>query len=458
MKTLLSIFEERLGKGAILINDSISEKYACDWSRESAVKPALVLRPQSTEEVAFILKQCHKHDQAIVIQGGMTGLSGGATPQQGEIAISLERLNGIEEIDTNNMTLTVKAGTTLEVIQNACNESNLQFPLDLGARGSCQIGGNIATNAGGNQVIRYGMARSLVLGLEVVLADGTVISSMNKLLKNNTGYDLKQLFIGSEGTLGIITRAVLRLYPKYQNKCTALCALESFTDCISLLNHCKTNFADSLESFEVMWEGYFSEVIAHADYVRNPFERNYPFYALIETGCSDLVLGKDKFEKCLESEFENGTIVNATIADNLKQAEHLWQIRDAVAEILPALKNECSFDVGIPINHMQEFLEILENSLDQAFKGVKILTFGHIGDGNLHIIIDAGNAKDKNTIYEMVYKLCQQFSGSVSAEHGIGMLKKPYLHYSRSSEEIQLMRQVKKAFDPKGILNPARVI
>ncbi len=458
MKDLFAIFKEKLSKATLLTGDDITERYACDWSREFANKPLMVLRPESTEEVAFILQHCHMHDQSVVIQGGMTGLCGGATPQYGEIALSLERLNGIEELDTESMSMTVKAGTPLEVIQKASLEMGLQFPLDLGARGSCQIGGNIATNAGGNQVIRYGMSRSLVLGLEVVLADGTVINSMNKLLKNNSGYDLKQLFIGSEGTLGVITKAVLRLHPKASYNCTALCALESFSDCVSLLNRCKAHFSDSLESFEVMWENYFSESVTQSADLTNPFVEQYPLYALIETSCADQTLERVRFETFLESEFEKGTIVDASIAENLKQAENFWQIRDGVGEILPTLKNECNFDVGIPVNHMQEFLETLDRSFKQRFGELKVFIFGHIGDGNLHLIVDADDPADKKSIYQIVYELSQRFNGSISAEHGIGMHKKSYLQYSRTPEEIQLMRLIKQSLDPKGILNPSRII
>ena len=261
MQNIVTNLRQRLPEGAVLTGAEIGERYNVDFSHENAIAPLAVLRPSSTAEVALILAECDRARQRVVVQGGLTGLAGGATPQDGEIAISLERLSGIEEIDHAAQTMTVRAGTALQTVQQAAADAGFLFPLDLGARGSCTIGGNIATNAGGNQVIRFGMMRNLVLGLEAVLADGTVVSSLNKMLKNNAGYDLKQLFIGSEGTLGVVTRAVLRLWPKLPNKVTALCALPGFDEAVTLLHTLQAQLGSSLSAFEAMWPSYFHYVL-----------------------------------------------------------------------------------------------------------------------------------------------------------------------------------------------------
>lgn len=458
MEKLISIFKDTLDKAAILLESDIGETYSSDWSYESPVKPKLVLRPSTTEEVSFILKVCHEHNQPVVVQGGLTGLCGGATPQKGEISLSLERLNKIESIDTQAMTITVEAGTPLETIQNEALKNGFMFPLDLGARGSCQIGGNIATNAGGNQVIRYGMTRALVLGLEVVLANGDVIDSMGSLIKDNSGYDLKQLFIGSEGTLGIVTRAVLRLYPETTSKTTAICAVSSFEDCISLLNSAHASLSGSLNAFEVMWASYYDAVIKHVNNVQKPFSDDYPYYVLVETCGSDEESDTQRFHNFLEAQFNKETIIDAVLADNLKQAENIWAIRDGVGELLPIFKTGCTFDVGVPISKMNQFIIDVEQKLSEQFPEIKTLTFGHIGDGNLHLITDTGSKADKVRTYEIVYEECQKVNGTISAEHGIGTLKKSFLKYSRSPNEITLMRQLKASMDPKNILNPGRIV
>lgn len=458
MQKLISIFKDKLDKAAILLESDIGDSYSSDWSHESPVKPKLVLRPSTTEEVSFILKTCNEHNQPIVIQGGLTGLCGGATPQEGELSLSLERLNKIESLDTQAMTITVGAGTALETIQKKALENGLMFPLDLGARGSCQIGGNIATNAGGNQVIRYGMTRALVLGLEVVLANGDVIDAMGSLIKDNSGYDLKQLFIGSEGTLGVVTRSVLRLYPETKSKSTAICAVSCFEDCVDLLNSAQASLAGSLNAFEVMWASYYDAVIEQVSHVQNPFSENHPFYVLIEACGSDPESDSLRFNNFLEQQFTSGNLIDAVLADNLKQVENMWAIRDGVGELLPILKTSCTFDVGVPITKMNKFVADAEEKLLNQFPHIKNLSFGHIGDGNLHLITDTGNKQDKEKMYEIVYEECQKLNGTISAEHGIGMLKKIYLKYSRSPTEIATMKQLKKAMDPKNILNPGRVI
>lgn len=442
----------------LLSGADISERYQHDWSCEAPGMPIAVARPASTAEVSAILQLCHQHAQPVVVQGGMSGLCGGANPRSGELAISLERLNGIEEIDQAAMTMTVKAGTPLQVIQEAAAAAGFVFPLDLGARGSCNIGGNIATNAGGNQVLRFGMTRNLVLGLETVLADGTVISSMNKMLKNNAAYDLKHLFIGSEGTLGIVTRAVLRLYPKARSRCSALLALNDFPAVINLLHKATRGFGGSLSCFEVMWASYFDFITTNVKGVSTPFAQRYPVYVLTELEGSDQERDQAAFETVLEAAMEEGLVADAVLASSQREREGFWKIRDGVAEIGALIKDSGNFDVSVPISRMEPFLAAVQQQLVAALPDVQVLAFGHIADSNLHFICYTGRHEDIAPIQRVVYEVVGQFDGSVSAEHGIGVQKLKSLHHSRSAEELALMRSLKAALDPKGILNPGRVI
>ena len=356
------------------------------------------------------------------------------------------------------MTITAWAGTPLQVIQEAALDAGFHLPLDFGARGSCHIGGAIATNAGGNQVIRFGMTRNLVLGLEAVLADGTIISSLNKMLKNNAGYDLKQLFVGTEGTLGIITRAVLRLYPKLESTCTALCAVRSFDQAVALLRGLQGKLGGSVSAYEVMWSPYFDRVIDHSDTLRSPFDENYPIYALAEAEGSDQETDSRRFEEVLGGALEDGLIDDAAIAQSEKDRQSFWNIRDGVAEITADLLPYASLDVSMEIAEMAEFLDEFDTELKQALPDAINLVFGHIGDNNLHLFVSTRREGDLKTIFDIGYRLTGAHGGSVSAEHGIGVLKRDYLHLSRSPEELELMRRLKNALDPKGILNPGRVI
>ncbi len=416
------------------------------------------MRPTSTEEVAAILTACNGAGQPVVVQGGLTGLAGGATPRANEIALSLERLSGIEEIDTESMTATVLAGTPLQHVQEAAAEAGCLFPLDLGARGSCTIGGNIATNAGGNQVIRFGMMRNLVLGLEAVLADGTVVSSMNRMLKNNAGYDLKQLFIGTEGTLGVVTRAVLRLYPRFASRTTALCAASGFGDAIALLHRLDAGLAGTLSAFEAMWSGYFDHVVEHVESVRSPFDVKHTIYLLVESEGADAEGDRERLENALAGALEDGIIADAAIAQSEREADSFWAIRDGIAEITPGLMPMLAFDVSMPISEMPSFLERVDAELGAGFDGVTNLVFGHIGDNNLHLAVTTGRESDFDALCDIVYGATGAHKGSVSAEHGVGMHKRRYLHLSRTQGELALMRRLKGALDPKGILNPLRVL
>ncbi len=442
----------------LVAGDDVGERHSVDFTAENALRPEAVLRPGTAREVADILKACHELGQPVVVQGGMTGLAGGATPQAGELALSMERLNGIEELDEAAMTLTALAGTPLQVLQEAAEQAGLLLPLDYGARGSCHIGGAIATNAGGNQVIRFGMTRNLVLGLEAVLADGTVISSMNKMLKNNAGYDLKQLFIGTEGTLGVVTRCVLRLLPRLASTCTALCAVESFPQAVKLLRALQSKLGGSVSAFEAMWADYFHRVIDHSDALRSPFAQSFPVYALVEAEGADQQADAERFEAALGQALESGVIADAAVAQSVGDRQTFWAIRDGVAEITADLTPYASLDVSMDIAEMAGFLDAFDRELKEALPDAINLVFGHIGDNNLHLFVSTRREGDLKTIFDIGYRLTGAHRGSVSAEHGIGVLKRGYLHYSRSPEELALMRRLKDALDPKGILNPGRVI
>ena len=442
-----------LGKEQLLTGQAIGEKYQVDWSGENPQLPSLVVRPDTTEVVSKLLKYCNQHQLSVVTQGGMTGLAGGATPQENEIALSLERMNGIVELDHQSMTMTVKSGTQLQVIQQAAEAVGLRLPLDLGARGSCQIGGNVATNAGGNQVLSFGMARALVLGLEAVQADGTIISAHNKMLKNNAGYDLKQLFIGSEGTLGVISEVVLRLFPASRNKHTALVSLGSFEDVIKLLHVAQSGFA-RLSAFEVMWDDYFLRAIAETDHVSDPFDKTFPYYVLLESENDSL----DRFQQVLFDQLEKGVLLDAVIAQSGKDSDQFWAIRDAIGDLLSRIPDAANFDIGLPISRMQAFLEKAQSELAKRFDNLQTITFGHLADGNIHMTAWTDGKHSSHDIYKAVYQLLQEFEGTVTAEHGIGVMKTDYLKLCRSAEEIALMKTLKQALDPNNILNPGRVL
>jgi FAD/FMN-containing dehydrogenase len=441
-----------------LEGDNISQRYYGDWSCEAQTIPVAVVRPGSTEELSTVLRLCHANDQKVAVQGGLTGLCGGANPQSGELAISLERLAGVEEIDTAAMTMTVRAGTPLQVIQEAALAEGFVFPLDLGARGSCQIGGNVSTNAGGNQVLRYGMTRALVLGLEVVLADGTILCNMNKMLKNNAGYDLKHLFIGTEGTLGIVTRLVLRLFPKSKSRCSALVAVEDFSQVTSLLRRLSADMGPALSAFEVMWDGYVNFMLDNIVDLKTPFSQRHPLYVLTEIEGSHQERDQEHFEEVLAAAFEAGEVVDAAIASSARERESFWKIRDGVAEVGKVIKDSGNFDVSVPISVMPEFLRAVQTRLDDNYPGIQFLAFGHVADSNLHFICSTGVHNDIPGISDLVYEVVGKFNGSVSAEHGIGVQKRKVLHRSRSVAEISLMQNLKQALDPKGILNASRVL
>lgn len=448
---------EALGADCVSLDAAaVAEAHAGDWSDAPRMRPRMTLLPRTPEDVAGALRVVGKHQQTVVVQGGLTGLAGGATPKAGEVALSLARVNAIESFDRIGGTVTVQAGVLLEQLQTFVEAEGWFFALDLGARGTCQIGGNAATNAGGNRVIRFGTMRDLILGLEVALPDGTMLSMMNRVTKNTTGIDLKQLFIGSEGTLGVITRIVLKLEPKPSAANTALCAVASFDDATRLLKYLRGRLAN-LSSFELMWQDFMSAAmdIAH---LKAPFGDAYPVYLLIETLGESDEDDRRTLEQTLERMLDDGIVQDVIIAQSIEHAKQLWAYRETIGELLSKLKPHAAFDIGIPMDRMDGFVETARMSLSARFPQQTHLFFGHLGDGNLHLLSGPyAHAGDLLKVEELIYAAVSEAQGCISAEHGIGVIKQPFLHYSRSSTELDLMQRLKTLLDPAGILNVGRV-
>jgi FAD/FMN-containing dehydrogenase len=453
----LAALRDALGDDAVRVGDAIDERPMTDWTRHEPTRPAALLLPRTTEQVARALMICNDARQPVVPQGGMTGLAGGSVPRIGDIALSLDRLAGVEEIDSAAATITVRAGTTLQTAQEAAAQAGFELALDLGARGSCQIGGNLATNAGGNRVIQSGTARDQVLGLEVVLANGAVLSSLNKMVKNNTGYDLKHWFVGSEGTLGVITRAVLKLQPQRASRHTALVALNGYEQAVALLRRLSTHFGNDIGAFEIMWPDFFDFGVKLTG-TRSPFAEPHPLYALIEHASFDADDDGARFSNALTDALDESAIRDAVIAQSVADTRALWAIRECTAEF-PVKLDPINFDVSLPIGEIGAFVDRCRAALDRAWPGNESYFFGHIGDSNLHVTVDGRSVPgvDHHDVYALVYDMLAPLRGSVSAEHGIGSLKREFLPVSRSAEELAAMKAIKHALDPNGILNPGKL-
>jgi FAD/FMN-containing dehydrogenase len=446
---------DALGRGAVFTGDAAAEKGATIWARLG--RPRAVVLPASTEQVAQVLRIAHRTGAGVVPWGGKTGLVTGAFAE-GQIALSLERMNRIEEIDTTSATMTVQAGCILQVACEAAEAAGLLLPLDLGARGSATIGGNISTNAGGNRVLRYGMMRDMVLGIEAVLADGAVVSSMNHLMKNNTGYDLKQLFIGSEGTLGVVTRAVLRLRSHPLSQDTAFVAVEAFDKLPALLRALEAGLGGGLSAFEVLWPEFYALVTTAPALGQPPLPHGSPYYVLIEAMGGDQEADSARFEAALGQALEDGLVADAVIAKSKAERERMWSLRDDVAQTARNRPIQ-TFDVSLRIPDMEVYLETVRANLTARWPAATLVVFGHLGDGNLHLITGVGEAgaETREAVEDIVYGPLADIGGSISAEHGIGLQKRPYLALSRNPGEIALMRTLKHTLDPKGVLNPGKI-
>ena len=429
------------------------------WRLEQPIAAPLLLRPASTEEMSRILAECHAASQPVVVHGGLTGLVRGTDATEADIVVSLERMRAIESIDTTQRVAIVQAGVTLQQLQEAADAEGLSFPLDLGARGTATLGGNASTNAGGNRVLRFGMTRDMVLGLEAVLADGTVVSSMNRLIKNNTGYDLKQLFIGSEGTLGVITRMVLRLREKPARQDVAFAAVDRFDSLTRLLKHMDRALGGSLSAFEVMWPDFYRLVTTEPARGRPPVPHGHAYYVLIEAMGGDSPADAQRFDAALEVALEQGLIADAAIAQSQSEAATIWALRDDVLQTRQ-FGEVFGFDVSLPIAEIPAYLDRVEAGFHGRWPAGRYWVFGHMGDGNLHLVFSEGGLPDDayDAVQHIVYDPLQAAGGSVSAEHGIGIEKRKWLPLSRNAGEIALMRTLKTALDPRGILNPGRIL
>ena len=456
MGELLRALGDVVGEGGVLTGQDVSGRASGIWRSEGIAAQAIV-RPRCTEEVSRLLAICDRAGQSVVTHGGLTGLAEGAVTEPGDVVISLERMNAVEEVNAAERTMTVQAGTVLEAVQNAADEHGLLYPLDIGGRGSCTVGGNIATNAGGNRVIRYGMTRDMVLGVEAVLADGTVVSSMNRMIKNNAGYDLKQLFIGSEGSLGIVTRAVLRLREKPRSQETMLVAAESFDQITTLLKTMDAKLGGTLSAFEVLWNDFYRLVTTPPATQTPPLPQTYPYYALVEAMGGDPDGDHARLQAAFEDAYRDGLVADAVVAGSEAQRQALWAMRDDVEQV-HQYTPMFIFDVSLRISKMEEYVAEVNRRLEATFGDYVNFTFGHIGDGNIHFGTSAGDGPEAaEGVKRAVYEPLAAIGGSVSAEHGVGLDKKKYLQLSRNNAEIALMRKLKLALDPNGILNPGKI-
>ena len=457
MSDVIDALRQALGDAQVLDPQAAAARPSSFWD-PAPLKVRALLRPRSTAEVAAALKLCHARGQAVVTLGGLTGCVEGATSSADTVAISLERMNAIEEIDPIGRTATVQAGVILQKLQETAREQGLLFPVDLGARGSCTVGGNVATTAGGINVIRYGMMRARVLGLEAVLADGTIVSSMNRMLKNNAGYDLKQLFIGSEGTLGIVTRVVVRLEEAPVSRNSAMVALESFARVTDLLKRLQQQLGGHLSAFEVMWGDYFRDVTSPG-WQRAPLGREHAYYVMLEAEGPDPDADAAQFAAVMERCLEEGVVADAVIPQSDKERTALWEIRENF-QALYRRKPIFLYDVSLPIREMEGYVAAVQARLKARWPASRCDVIGHIGDGNLHFFVHPGcdGADQHAQSDEDVYAPLGAIGGSISAEHGIGTEKRRHLGISRSADEIALMRLLKRSLDPKNMLNPGKVL
>ena len=472
--TLLQTLQTIVGPAHVLIESDSNDlvQYVRDWrGRERGVALAVV-RPNSTEQVAAIVKACAATPGvSIVPQGGNTGMVVGSTPDESgtQIVLSLQRMNQVRKLDVGNATITLDAGCVLQNVQQACSDAGYLFPLSLGSQGSCTIGGNLGTNAGGTQVVRFGNTRELCLGLEVVTAQGEIWSGLSGLRKDNTGYDLRNLFIGSEGTLGIITGATMKMYPLPAAKLTAFAAVPSMDAAVTLLGLAHKYLSAGLTGFEVMGQFALSLVGKHYPQQRVPFlgMDGAPYCVVLENSDHESEAhAREQFEHLLEAAMEDGCVLDAVIAENITQAKALWHIRENIPLAQADEGLNIKHDISIPVSSIPDFVRVTDAKLEAAFPGARLVNYGHLGDGNLHYNVQAPAGSDQAAflndqeagVNALVFEMVDQFAGSISAEHGIGSLKVDKLPHHKSPVALEVMRTIKRALDPNNIMNPGRVV
>ncbi|WP_442957827.1 FAD-binding oxidoreductase [Polaromonas sp.] len=466
--SLLTSLRDIVGAAHVLCDGDLSA-WEQDWRKRARGKALAVVRPGSTAEVAATVKACAAAGISLVPQGGNTGLVGGSTPDGSgrQIVLSLQRMNTVRALDAANLTMTVDAGCVLQTLQETAEKAGFLFPLSLAAEGSCTIGGNLASNAGGTQVLRYGNARDLCLGLEVITPQGDIWEGLSGLRKDNTGYDLRDLFVGSEGTLGIITAATLKLYPLPAAQLTAWAAVPSMDQAVTLLGLAHRHLGAGLTGFEVMGQFALSLVAKHFGQLRVPLYQDTPFCVLLENSDHESEAhAREQFERLLELALEQGCVTDAVVAENLAQAHQLWHIRESIPLAQAEEGLNIKHDISIAVSRIPEFVEVTDAILQQALPGVRLVNFGHLGDGNLHYNVQAPEGGDaaaflreqEERVNALVYDSVAQFGGSISAEHGVGSLKLDKLEQHKSPVALNMMRAIKQALDPQNLMNPGRVV
>jgi len=472
MTQLIDSLRHAVGTANVLTDAADVAPYLRDWRGRYVGTALCVVRPGSVGEAAVVVGLCAAAGVAVVPQGGNTGLCGGATPlgsaacPAGEVVVSLVRLNRVREVDAANNTITVEAGCTLLRVQEAAAAADRLFPLSLAAEGTATIGGNLSTNAGGVQVLRYGNARELVLGLEVVLPDGRIWNGLRGLRKDNTGYDLKHLFVGAEGTLGLVTAAVLKLFPRPRASATAWAAVRDPAAAVALLTRLRSEAGDRVTAFEIVGRPALDLVLRHIPGARDPLAGRPEWQVLIEL--TDTLAGSplaDILERVLGDAIEAGEVLDVALAQSEAQVQALWALRENVAEGQKAEGLSIKHDIAVPVSRVPDFIARADAALKLNFPGVRIVCFGHIGDGNLHYNQSRTEALDNEAflaatpeVNRIVHDIVNELGGSISAEHGLGQLKREEILRYKSEVEMDLMRAVKKAFDPRGIMNPGKVL
>ena len=464
-KFALAKIKKVVGDKGWLADSADIEPYLHDWLKILEGSCQMVVRPATTEQVAQVVRICHDARIPITPQGGNTGMVGGAVPFGG-IILTTDRLNNIRELDADNATLIVEAGCLLADVQAAAANAGFLFPLTLASEGSCSIGGNIATNAGGNNTVRYGNTREQVLGLEVVMPDGRVWDGLRGLRKDNTGYDLKQLFMGAEGTLGIITAAVLSLVPAPRDRVTAMATAESWDALLKLFRMMRVRLSGSLVAFEVFTDLGLKITVDHIEDAFDPFKDSHPLYALMEAACyDDEVAVREAVEAGLAEAFEDGIVTDAVLAESSQQAANLWKVREGLPEAQSIEATVIKHDVSVPISRVPEYVLKGGTLVSETIPGARLLPFGHLGDGNLHFNMLQPEDMERDAFLALrgdinrnLHDLAITMGGTFSAEHGVGLNKVGDLAHYRSDVEMDLMARVKKAFDPANIMNPGKVI
>ena len=457
---MVDTLKKIVGEDSVLSDGKEKSRFDHIWKTDIPTNAKAVVFPKDTGELSSIMKVCFENNQKVLVQGGLTNLVGSTKTFKDEIIISLDRMNKIEEIDEKSRTITLQSGVIVEDAINAANGKDLLLPLNFGAKGSAQIGGVVSTNAGGLRVLKYGMTRGLVLGLEAVLSNGEVISSMKKVIKDNSGYDLKQLFIGSEGTLGVVTKVIFKLEENPESRCSALVALNNYDNVVNLLKFMEKGLSGTLTGFELMWNETYKTMLDSSENYSPLLPGTYPFYVFVESLGSNLNRDFDKLSELISEAAEKNLIEDAILVQNEREQKIIWDMREDVSVLAKKSRFDQHFDISLPIPVIENEVNIAIKKLNKLPYVENIFVFGHLADGNIHFIIGKSKNDEEKTkkINEIIYENLRKNLGSVSAEHGIGIDKKDYLKTSRSNAEIDLMKRLKKSFDPKNILNTGRII